>query len=160
MFGFKKKSKKDVMTASVTGKLIPLTLVNDEVFSKGMMGDGYAIIPESEAIYSPVSGEVVSIFPTGHAVGIKTLQGLEVLVHMGLDTVELNGMGFKNRVSVGQSVDKNTVLSTMNVSLIKDKGYDPTILVLCTNMDVLDTVSEVSEKNVKGGEEVVTLVYK
>ena len=99
MFGFFKKNQVE--------KEVP-------VFAGKMMGDGFAVIPSSGVITSPVKGEVVNVFPTLHAVGIQTSGGLEVLVHMGIDTVELKGGPFETTVTVGQKVDENTVLSTVD----------------------------------------------
>ena len=91
MFGLFKKEKRDVFTAPVTGELMPLEALKDGVFSEKMMGDGYAVAPEEGLVYAPISGVISSVFPTKHAIGITSVAGLEVLVHMGLDTVEMDG---------------------------------------------------------------------
>ncbi|MDG3374879.1 glucose PTS transporter subunit IIA, partial [Vibrio parahaemolyticus] len=87
--------------AVATGKVIPITEVGDEVFSQKMMGDGFAVIPESGEIFAPVAGKVTSVFPTKHAIGLVTDSGIEVLVHMGIDTVQLNGEPFTVFVKEG-----------------------------------------------------------
>ncbi|WP_445266948.1 PTS sugar transporter subunit IIA, partial [Staphylococcus aureus] len=94
MFGFLKKKNEVVenntMYAVANGTVIPISEVNDPVFSQKMMGDGYAVVPENGEIYAPIEGEVLSVFQTKHAIGLKMTNGLEILLHMGIDTVELN----------------------------------------------------------------------
>ena len=101
MFGFKKKKLELAMP--VDGKIISLTEVPDEVFSTGMMGQGFAIEPSSDEIYAPVAGTITNIFPTKHAISLKTKEGLELLLHLGLDTVELAGKPFEMFVSARKS---------------------------------------------------------
>ncbi len=83
---------------------MPLDTLNDGVFSEKMMGEGYAIAPEEQAVYAPIAGTISSVFPTKHAIGITSDAGLEVLVHMGLDTVEMNGTPFETKVAAGDQV--------------------------------------------------------
>ena len=157
MFGFFKKNKNDkevVVYALASGDMVPITQVNDPVFAGKMMGDGFAILPTSGVITSPVKGEIVNVFPTLHAVGIKTPEGLEVLVHMGIDTVELKGVPFQTTVTVGEKVDENTVLSTVDLEALKEAGKDTAMMVLFTNMDKLDTFSIATEGSVDGKSEV------
>ena len=116
---FFKKSKKISNFAS--GFVIPLNEVPDAVFSQQIMGDGYAIELSSGTIVSPVYGEVIMVFPTGHAFGIRTKSGVEILIHLGIDTVELNGEGFDTKVSVGDSVKPGTLLSVMDLERIRQK---------------------------------------
>ena len=144
MFGFFKKNQveKEVpVFALVGGEIVPITTVNDPVFAGKMMGDGFAVIPSSGVITSPVKGEVVNVFPTLHAVGIQTAGGLEVLVHMGIDTVELQGAPFDTVVTVGQCVDQNTVISTVDLEAVKAAGKDTPMIVALTNMDKIANLS-------------------
>lgn len=120
-------------TAPVNGTFIPLEQVDDEVFSKKMMGEGYAIEPTSTTIYSPIEGQVVSIFATKHALGIKTAAGLEVLLHLGIDTVDLNGKPFIIKVHEGDQVTTATKLAQMDLTQIKDAGKKATVIVAVTN---------------------------
>lgn len=126
--------KKTIFTAPVSGHLQLLENVEDEVFSQKLMGEGYGVIPNNNKILSPVSGTVNSIFETKHALGITTDDGLEVLVHMGLDTVELNGKPFNIMVKKGEKVDKNKQLAEMNIDNIKSKGYGTVVLTIVTNV--------------------------
>lgn len=147
MFGFfKKKEEKKVepvvtLFAVATGEVVPITEVNDPVFSQKFMGDGYAVLPTDGTITAPVAGEVVNVFPTKHAVGIKTDNGLEVLLHMGIDTVELNGEPFDTIVTVGQRVDENTVVAHVDLEAVKAAGKDTPMIVALTNMDVVADLS-------------------
>ena len=163
MFGFFKKNQveKEVLVfALVAGEIVPITQVNDPVFAGKMMGDGFAVIPANGVITSPVKGEVVNVFPTLHAIGIQTSGGLEVLVHMGIDTVELKGAPFKTTVTVGEKVDENTVLSTVDLEALKEAGKDTAMMVLFTNMDKLDTFSIATEGSVDGKSEVGKVTMK
>lgn len=137
MFGLKKKEKNAqkpsfVVVSPVQGQLIDLTEVKDEVFSKKMMGEGFAIVPENGQIVSPVSGELVSLFPTGHAFGIHTENGVDVLVHIGLDTVNLNGQGFKVLCTQGQSVQAGQPVVQVEREAILEQGIDLTTMVVFT----------------------------
>lgn len=158
MFGFGKK--KDKVVAVADGKLIPLAEVKDDVFSEKLMGDGFAVIPSDDNIYSPISGTVSTVFPTGHALGITTDKGLEVLVHMGLDTVELNGAPFISKVKQGQEINKGDLLSLMDVDSVKNSGRDSVVVVVYTNMNLISDVPDISEKAVSHGEDVGEVRYK
>ena len=117
---FFNKSNKIYNFAS--GRVLPLSEVGDDVFSQQIMGDGYAIELDNGRVVSPVAGKVVMVFPTGHAFGIRTKSGVEILIHLGIDTVELNGEGFQTKVAVGDSVKPGTLLSVLNLDFIRLKG--------------------------------------
>ncbi len=117
------------------GEYVPLGDVPDEVFSTKMMGEGYAIESQDGQIFAPVSGEVTTVFPSKHAVGIKTQNGVEVLVHMGIDTVSLGGQGFEVFVKAGEQVTPQTKLAQMDLPFIKQQGKETMVIVLITNMD-------------------------
>ena len=133
MFNFlKKKEEPFKLVACVDGTCMNIEEVKDEVFSKRMMGDGFAIVPRSNTVVSPINGSVEVAFHTGHAFGLKTTNGVEVLVHIGIDTVNLNGEGFKTLVKQGSKVKAGQSLVELNLDLIKEKGYDPTIMIIFT----------------------------
>lgn len=121
--------------APTDGTIIPITEVKDPVFSQKMMGDGYAIQPASSLIYSPVEGKITNIFDTKHAIGILTPGGAEVLVHMGLDTVELKGEPFTVHVKENDQVTPDTLLAEMNLDDVKLAGKETDIIVALTNDD-------------------------
>lgn len=129
LFSF--KSKVDFF-APVSGKLVDLKDVSDEVFASGAMGKGFAIIPDDGNIYSPVKGKVSQLFPTKHAVGLQCGK-MEVLIHIGIDTVDLKGEPFTTMVSVGDKVDNNSVLVKTDFEKIKKADKDPVTMVLITN---------------------------
>lgn len=117
-----------------SGDVQPITEAPDAVFSQKMMGDGYVLFPEDDKVVSPVSGKITSIFPTKHAVGIETEDGIEVLVHMGIDTVELKGTGFDLLVSDGQTVAAGDKLAKMDRQTITAAGKQTAILIVFTNL--------------------------
>lgn len=130
--------------APVNGTIHDLSKVNDEVFSQKLMGEGFAAQTEDGDIYSPVSGEVGMIFPTKHAIIVATEDGLEVLIHMGIDTVKLEGEGFELFCSVGDKVKAGDKLAHMDLEFIKSKGYETITPVIFTNLEAGKTI-EVSE---------------
>lgn len=121
--------------AVAKGDYIPLEDVPDEVFSTKMMGDGFAINSVDGAVYAPVSGTVTTVFPSKHAIGIQTSNGVEVLVHMGIDTVTLNGKGFDVSVKAGDKVTADTKIAQMDLAYIHSQGKESMIIVVITNMD-------------------------
>lgn len=123
------------------GQVIPITDVKDPVFSQKMMGDGFAVEPDNGNIYAPVSGVVTSVFPTKHALGLLTDSGLEVLIHVGLDTVALNGAPFSAKVKDGQRVEAGDLLLVADLEAIKSADRETTVIVAFTNTAELKTVT-------------------
>ena len=128
------KKKKDDLTASdltamVTGQLIKIEDVKDEVFSQKMMGDGIAIIPTEGKILAPASGKITSVYPTGHAVNLSLDIGVDAIIHIGIDTVELNGKGFTKKISSGQKVERGDILIELDRELISSKVDLTTMLI-------------------------------
>ena len=123
------------------GQVIAITDVKDPVFSQKMMGDGFAVEPENGKIYSPVAGTVTSVFPTKHALGLLTENGLEVLVHIGLDTVSLEGKPFEVHVSEGQKVAAGELLVTADLEAIKAAGRETSTVVVFTNAATIKSVT-------------------
>lgn len=141
-FIFGKKAQNQALKAEdkgiyspVDGKVEPLSVVNDEVFSKGLVGDGFAVEPTNRAVYSPVDGKITMIAKTKHAIGITTKNGTEILIHMGLDTVDLKGQPFDVKVKEGQEVKRGQLLVDMNIEMIRKDGKDPTVIVVLTQPD-------------------------
>lgn len=124
------------------GSVKPLSEVSDSVFADGIMGPGVGIDPEEGKLYAPVDGEIISVFPTGHAVGMKTADGMEVLLHIGIDTVQLEGEGFNAVVNQGDHVKAGKLLVEFDCVKIKEKGYQTTTMVLIPNASELGTISQ------------------
>ncbi len=122
----------DVIYAPLDGEIVPLEKVNDIVFSNKMMGDGIAIKPKSSEICSPVNGVVTALFPTKHAIGIEGTSGERVIIHIGIDTVELKGEGFEAKVKQGDKVTAGQLLIVIDLELIS-KHYDPTTMIVIEN---------------------------
>jgi PTS system beta-glucosides-specific IIC component len=131
----------DVILAPVAGKVVPLTDVNDKVFASKALGDGVGIVPSSGRVVAPVSGVLVTVPDTGHAFGIRTDDGVEVLVHVGIDTVRLEGKGFHVEVAKDQRVETGDVLADVDLAAVREAGYDTTTIVVVINTLTLKSVA-------------------
>ncbi|EMF0606754.1 PTS transporter subunit EIIC [Enterococcus hirae] len=131
--------RKELQTVAA-GEVIDLATVNDPVFSKKMMGDGFAVIPTTGEVVAPITGKVVSIFPTKHAIGMETEEGAEVLIHMGIDTVQMDQPAFEILVTEDQTVEAGAKLAQMNLTEIKNEGKDITIMVVFTDGKVNEMI--------------------
>lgn len=141
------------LLAPVAGKVIPLNEVPDEVFASGVAGQGAAILPEEERICAPCAGRVSMVFPSGHALGMRTPEGLELLLHVGLNTVMLNGDGFEVLVKEGDEVKAGQELLRFDGKKIKEAGYSLISPILVTNADEVKEVLPPEKEAVKAGEE-------
>ncbi|MDT2570316.1 N-acetylglucosamine-specific PTS transporter subunit IIBC [Enterococcus raffinosus] len=144
--------KTQEMFAVANGRLVPITEVSDDVFSEKMMGDGYAVLPTSGEIFSPVAGTISNVFPTKHAVGITTASGVEVLLHMGLDTVDLGGKPFELYVQAGQHVGRGQMIAKVDLEAVKKAGKKTDIIVALTNMDKVKSSDLAGTKEVQVNE--------
>lgn len=116
------------------GLVIPVTEVKDEAFASKIMGDGIGIHAEEGKVYAPFDGKVEAVFSTGHAIGLSA-NGVEALIHIGINTVELNGKGFQVHVAQGDTVKKGDLLVTFDKKLIEKMGYDSTVICVVTDME-------------------------
>lgn len=132
----------EILVSPMMGKAVNLDDVEDEMFSKRMLGDGIAIMPEAKEIYSPVDGEIVMVYETQHAIGIRMASGLEILLHIGIDTVVLNGIPFNTKIKVGDQVKKGDLLTIVDFNYIKDKGCDTIVPILAIDKKVKLLVPE------------------
>ncbi|MGD6834750.1 PTS sugar transporter subunit IIA [Sutcliffiella halmapala] len=142
LFGKNEVKTAEVLVAPITGKVLPLEEVPDPVFAQKMMGDGIAIEPTEGTVVSPVNGEIVQFFPTKHAIGIKSETGVEVLIHVGLETVGMKGEGFEGLVNVGDKVTVGTPLLNFDIELIKEKAKSIVTPIILTNGDILEKVQK------------------
>lgn len=159
LFDFLKKKEAKVPTNDVvaltTGTLVDISTVSDPVFSEKAMGDGFAIEPSNGNICSPIDGEIAAIFPTGHAFGVKRADGLEVLVHIGIDTVELNGKGFTKVVKQGDKVCAGDVCIKVDLAAVKAAGYSVTTMNIFTGGFAGTTESLNYGASITSGETVI-----
>lgn len=124
----------NVLTSPLIGKLLPLSEVKDATFASGVLGEGIAVIPEENEVYAPCDGTVSMVFDTKHAIGLKADSGMELIIHIGLDTVQLNGNGFEPAVTAGQTVKRGELLLRFDRELIMKAGYDLTTPMIVTDM--------------------------
>ncbi|MFW6186535.1 MAG: beta-glucoside-specific PTS transporter subunit IIABC [Actinomycetota bacterium] len=143
--------------APVDGNAVALTEVPDKVFASGAMGKGVGIVPTDGHVYAPVSGTVKAAMKSGHAYGIKSPGGVEVLVHIGIDTVQLDGRGFTPAVTRGDHVQAGDLLAVVDLDVVAEAGYDPTVLVVVTNTAQLADVVPVAQGAVTHGLPAVTV---
>ena len=149
---------KVVVNGCATGKLVKLSEINDKAFSSGALGSGVGIIADNNLVVAPVDGEVVCVFPTKHAFGLKTESGVELLIHIGIDTVELEGKHFTTMVNQGDKVKVGQPLVQVDFDKVKEEGFDPTIIMVVTNtQDYLDVIP-VSKDVISDKEECINIV--
>ncbi len=145
--------KRNVLLSPLAGKVIPLSEVKDPTFASGSLGEGVAIEPTGSKVVAPSDSKIKAIFPTGHAVALHTNDGLDVLIHVGLDTYKLDGRHFKVHASVGDEVKRGDVLIEFDRDAICDEGFDVTAPILICNSveyssikgNVGDTVGELGK---------------
>ncbi|MEH7379001.1 PTS glucose transporter subunit IIA [Bacillus sp. JJ1533] len=140
MFKLFKKVNKLEIKSPIIGTGLPLSEVPDEVFATKMMGDGIAFEPSENNLYAPIDGEIIQVFPTLHAIGLKSTNGLEILLHIGIDTVNLSGKGFECFVSVGDRVTTGQKLISFDIDLIKENAKSSITPLIITNMDKVENV--------------------
>ncbi|EPR95510.1 MULTISPECIES: sucrose-specific PTS transporter subunit IIBC [Streptococcus] len=145
----------ETLVTPIVGDVVALADVNDPVFSSGAMGQGIAVKPSQGVVYAPADAEVSIAFPTGHAFGLKTTNGAEVLIHVGIDTVTMNGEGFEQKVAQGDKVKAGDVLGTFDSNKIAAAGLDDTTMVIVTNTADYASVAPVATGSVAKGDAVI-----
>ena len=150
-------SKAAAVSAPVSGICIPLSEVNDAVFSQKILGDGAAIIPSEGKVYAPVNGTVSTVFDTKHAIGLLSEDGVELLIHIGIDTVNLEGKYFTAHVESGQKIKKGDLLVSFDQEMIRKAGYDTVTPVLITNTAEFHSIHTDASGNVKAGDVLLTV---
>ncbi len=148
----------EILFSPCDGEVKDLTEAEDEVFSSGVLGTGLVIIPAEGRIYAPCDGVITSFFPTGHAIGIHSINGSEILIHIGADTVKLDGKGFIKKKSQGDKVSKGELLLEFDIEMLQNEGYSVSTPMIITNTDnyadiIIDKFGEV-----KRGEEILVLI--
>ena len=145
----------ETLVTPIVGDVVALADVNDPVFSSGAMGQGIAVKPSQGVVYAPADAEVSIAFPTGHAFGLKTTDGAEVLIHVGIDTVTMNGEGFEAKVAQGDKVKAGDILGTFDSNKIAAAGLDDTTMVIVTNTADYASVAPVATGSVAKGDAVI-----
>lgn len=145
----------ETIVSPLAGETVALASVNDPVFSSGAMGQGIAVKPSGDTVYSPVDGTVQIAFETGHAYGLKSDDGAEILIHIGIDTVSMEGKGFTQKVSANQKVKKGDVLGTFDSKAIADAGLDDTTMIIITNTADYSEVTPVADGSVREGDNLL-----
>lgn len=153
MFGFRKKEV--VIYSPAKGKIVNLENVPDEMFSKKMLGDGAAIEIDGDIIYAPQDGVIRALFPTKHAFVLETKERIQILVHIGLDTVNLEGEGFEAIVDIDSKVKTGDPIIKVDRSLIKSKGFNLITMVIVTNIEKLKNIDVVLDRDGDVGVEMI-----
>lgn len=154
---FKNKAKENIICSPCNGSVVPLTKVPDPTFAEKILGDGFAVIPSDGKVHAPADGEITMVFDTLHAVTMTTVQGTELLIHIGLDTVTLKGAPFTANVAAGDQVKKGDLLITADLEKIKEAGLNTITPVLICNTDDYSEINLQKEGNVSFGEEVLKI---
>lgn len=156
MFGklFKKKEKSVTLVAPLSGKAVSIDQVPDDVFSQKMLGDGVAVDPTTGAVLAPCDGVITKVFGTNHAFTMKTEEGLELIVHFGVDTVNLGGVGFGRNAEEGAAVKAGDQILTADLSVLKESAKSIITSVVVSNMDAVASIAPASG-DLTAGESVI-----
>lgn len=141
----------------IKGTILPLTEVADAVFSSEMLGTGFAVEPSVGETYAPIAGTISAVFDTKHAIGITGDEGVELLIHMGLDTVKLEGKGFDVKIKVGDHVNAGDLLAVFDLDFIKGEGFPTTTPVVISNTDAYTQISKPESGEAEAGAAVITV---
>lgn len=153
------QKSEEILGSPMKGEVIPLSELTDEAFSSGLMGKGLGIEPEDGKVFSPVDGTVSTLFPTLHAIGITSDSGVEILIHVGMDTVQLEGTGFKAHVEQGDRVKKGQLLMDVDLQLLKERGYVTQTPVLVVNPDDVKEIEVTDQKQVSENDDLMTVFF-
>ncbi|AMV12584.1 PTS glucose transporter subunit IIA [Geobacillus thermoleovorans] len=151
----KQQPKEETITAPLDGTIVPLEDVPDPVFAQNMMGDGIAIDPADGDVVAPVDGEIVQLFPTKHAIGLRSEAGVELLIHVGIDTVSMNGEGFTAYVKAGDRVKRGDRLLSVDLPLVREKAKSAVTPIIITNGDALESLEKKAGTSAAKGETVL-----
>ena len=157
---FEKNAKTISLKAVEDGRTIPMDEVNDQTFAQELLGPGIAIVPSNGTVVSPINGTIATVMDTKHAVCIQGEDGLELIVHAGLDTVELNGKYYQTYKEIGDQVKAGDVLLEFDLEEITKAGYDVTTPIVITNLGDYKITKRLTGQQVKAGEEVMQLTKR
>lgn len=152
LFGMKSKKTEETLLAPLTGRAIQIEEVPDPTFAQKMLGDGIAIEPTEGKVVSPVNGKVIQVFPTKHAIGLESETGLEILIHVGLETVNLKGEGFDAKVKPGDKVKTGDLLLTFDLDFIKANASSHITPFVITNGETIEYLEKHYNEQAVGGQ--------
>lgn len=155
----KKKSAISILTP-MTGEVVNIDEVPDQVFAQKMVGDGVAIIPTSGEVVAPCNGKIIQTFPTNHALGIETDEGLKILIHIGLETVELSGEGFESFVKVGDNIKIGDKLLEVDLDFVRKSGNVIISPIIITNLDIVENMEVELGQVTKGEDEIMNIIIR
>lgn len=150
---------KNKILSPCDGEIIKLEFVSDEVFSSGIMGEGFGVLPSNGKIYAPVGGRVENIHRAHHAYSISSEDGFDVLVHIGIDTVELDGECFEPLVEIGEEVEAGDLLAKANIDKILEKGFDPVVVVVISAEGKIEN-AKINEGDCHSSDEAMTFEFE
>lgn len=145
-----------ILGAPSKGTYVPMNQIPDEMFSQGIMGVCCGVAPEEGKVFAPIDAKITQLTDTLHAIGMEA-GGMEILIHVGVDTVEMNGDGFSNSVKLGQNVKKGDLLLTMDLEKIKAAGHPATVIMAVSNTDDFSSVEEIGSGEVQAGDDVLRI---
>ncbi|WP_078428596.1 PTS sugar transporter subunit IIA [Alkalihalobacterium alkalinitrilicum] len=159
LFGIGKKEllSEEVLYSPMNGTYVKMENVPDPTFAQKMIGDGFAVEPTDGIVVSPIKGEVIQVFPTKHAIGIRSVGGAEVLIHIGIETVNMKGEGFEVFVKEGDKVEKGAKLVEVSIDLVKEKAVSTITPVVITNFDQVKSINVEPAGQVVAGETQVAI---
>jgi sugar PTS system EIIA component len=152
LFGMKSKKTEEILLAPLSGRAIQLEEVPDPTFAQKMLGDGIAFEPTEGKMFSPVNGKVIQVFPTKHAIGLESETGLEILIHVGLETVNLKGEGFDTKVKPGDKVKAGDLLLTFDLEFIQTNAASIITPCVITNPDKIESLEKQYNEQAVGGQ--------
>ncbi|MFV9510603.1 PTS sugar transporter subunit IIA [Tepidibacillus sp. LV47] len=159
LFGKREKVTEETFVAPISGKIVSIEEVPDPVFSQKMMGDGIAFEPTEGEVVAPIDGEIIQLFHTKHAVGIRSKGGLEILIHIGLETVQMEGEGFTAHVKEGDKVKAGDALISFDLNLIKEKAKSTITPLVITNREKVGKMEKLAQENVSKGQTQVLKIH-
>ena len=155
---FSASAEKDLVASPLIGEMVPLSEVPDEAFKTGALGKGIAIRPTIGEVYAPANATVTFLFPTHHAIGLTTENGTEILIHIGMDTVQLEGKGFTSHVKQGDKVTAGQLLLEFDIAYIQQAGYDIITPIIVTNSNEYMDVITTKEAKLSEGDYLLTVI--
>lgn len=149
---------RQTLVSPMTGRMLPLEQLSDDAFASGVLGKGIGIMPSEGKVYAPCDGEITTFFPTGHAIGIHSDSGVDILIHVGKGTVAMQGRGFSPKKAQGERVKQGELMLLMDIEEIKKSGYSPETPMVISNTDAFSEITAADRQEVSAGDAVLEIV--